>query len=73
LLQAAFREVYTSGFRSAGLDVILSAAGVTKRAWYYHLGSKDALGYAIVEEILAPDNRCRWLHPLENCKDPRLP
>src|ERR1700760_4577434 len=70
LLQAAFREVYRSGFQSAGLDAILAAAGVMKGALYHHFGSKDALGYAIVEEIIAPDNRGQWLRPLENCKDP---
>ncbi len=47
-----------------------TAAGVTKGALYYHFGSKEALGYAIVEEIIAPDNRGQWLSPLENAKDP---
>jgi TetR/AcrR family transcriptional regulator, transcriptional repressor for nem operon len=70
LLEAAFREVYRSGFQSAGLDAILAAAGVTKGALYYHFGSKEALGYAIVEEIIAPDNRGQWLRPLEKCEDP---
>jgi len=70
LLQAAFREVYRSGFQSAGLDAIVATAGVTKGALYYHFGSKEALGYAVVEEIIAPDNRGQWLRPLENCKDP---
>jgi TetR/AcrR family transcriptional regulator, transcriptional repressor for nem operon len=70
LLQAAFREVYKSGFQSAGLDAILSAAGVTKGALYHHFDNKEALGYAIVEEIIAPDNRDQWLRPLENCEDP---
>ncbi|MGA6983640.1 MAG: TetR family transcriptional regulator C-terminal domain-containing protein [Candidatus Sulfotelmatobacter sp.] len=70
LLQAAFREVYRSGFRGAALDAILAAAGVTKGALYYHFGSKEALGYAIVEEIIAPDNRDQWVRPLEIGKDP---
>ena len=70
LLQAAFREVYRSGFQSAGLNAILAAAGVTRGALYHHFGSKEALGYAIVEEIIAPDNRGQWLDPLQNCKDP---
>jgi len=70
LLQAAFREVYRSGFQSAGLNAILAAAGVTRGALYHHFGSKEALGYAIVEEIIAPDNRGQWLHPLQNCEDP---
>ena len=70
LLRAAFREVYRSGFQSAGLDAILAAAGVTKGALYHHFGSKEALGYAIVEEIIAPDNCGQWLRPLEDCEDP---
>jgi TetR/AcrR family transcriptional regulator, transcriptional repressor for nem operon len=70
LLQAAFREVYRSGFQSAGLNSILAAAGVTRGALYHHFGSKEALGYAIVDEIIAPDNRGQWLRPLENCVDP---
>ena len=70
LLQAAFREMYQSGFQSAGLDAILSAAGVTKGALYHHFGSKEELGYAVLEEIIAPDNRSEWLGPLQNSKDP---
>jgi len=37
---------------------------------YHHFGSKEALGYAIVEEIIAPDSRGQWLRPLQKCKDP---
>ena len=70
LLQAAFREVYRSGFQSAGLNAILANAKVTKGALYHHFGSKEALGYAVVEEIIAPDNRGQWLRPLQKCKDP---
>jgi len=40
LLQAAFEEMYRSGYRSADLDAILSAAGVTKGALYYHFDNK---------------------------------
>jgi TetR/AcrR family transcriptional regulator, transcriptional repressor for nem operon len=70
LLQAAFREVYRSGFQSASLDTILAAAGVTKGALYYHFDSKEALGYAVVEEVIAPDVREMWLRPLPRGKDP---
>jgi TetR/AcrR family transcriptional regulator, transcriptional repressor for nem operon len=70
LLQAASRAVYRSGFQSASLDAILAATGVTKGALYYHFDSKEALGYAIVEEVIAPDLRGKWLRPLEAGKDP---
>lgn len=70
LLQAAFREVYRSGFQGTGLDTILTATGVTKGALYYHFGSKEALGYAIVEEIVAALPRDKWLRPLLEGTDP---
>lgn len=69
LLQAAFHEVYRYGFQSAGLDAILAAANVTKGALYYHFESKDALGYAIIEEVIATFPRDRWLLPLQRNED----
>ena len=64
LLQAAFREVHRSGFQSAGIDTILAATNVTKGALYYHFESKEALGYAIVDEVVAKLTRDRWLRPI---------
>jgi TetR/AcrR family transcriptional regulator, transcriptional repressor for nem operon len=69
LLQAAFREVFRYGFQSAGIDTILAATNVTKGALYYHFESKEALGYAIVEEIVAKLTADRWLLPLQRSKD----
>src|SRR5271170_4185109 len=70
LLQAASREIYRSGFQSASLDTILAVAGVTKGALYYHFDSKEALGHAVVEEVIAPDVHGKWVRPLESFKDP---
>lgn len=70
LLQAAFREVHRSGFQSAGIDTILAATNVTKGALYHHFESKEALGYAIVEEIIAKLVRERWLRPLLTNEQP---
>ena len=70
LLQAASREIYRWGFQSASLDTILAVAGVTKGALYYHFESKEALGYAVVEEVIAPDVRGKWVRPLQSGKDP---
>ncbi|HKV95391.1 MAG TPA: TetR/AcrR family transcriptional regulator [Candidatus Angelobacter sp.] len=64
LLQAAFREVHRSGFQSAGIDTILAATNVTKGALYYHFDSKESLGHAIVDEIIAKLVRDGWLRPL---------
>lgn len=64
LLQAAFREVHRSGFQRAGIDTILAATNVTKGALYHHFESKEALGYAIVEEVIAQLVHDRWLRPM---------
>src|SRR6201984_3043665 len=69
LLQAAFREIHRSGFQSAGIDTILAATNVTKGALYYHFESKEALGYAIIEEIVAKLTRDRGMLPLQRSKD----
>src|SRR3984957_6127648 len=70
LLQAAFQEIHRSGFRSADLDVILATAGVTKGALYYHFDNKEALGYAVVDEVIASNLHQKWVLPLRNAKDP---
>jgi TetR/AcrR family transcriptional regulator, transcriptional repressor for nem operon len=70
LLHAASREIYRSGFQSASLDTILTLSGVTKGALYYHFKSKEGLGYAVVEEVIAPDVHSKWVRPLQSVKDP---
>jgi TetR/AcrR family transcriptional repressor of nem operon len=70
LLQAAFREIYRSGYRSADLDAILAAAGVTKGALYYHFDNKEALGYAVVDEVIANNLYQKWVRPLQNAENP---
>src|SRR5260370_22158840 len=64
LLQAGVREIHRSGFQSAVSDTILAATNVTKGALYYHFESKEALGYAVVEEKIAKLTRDRWLRPM---------
>lgn len=70
LLRAAFQEIYRSGFRNADLDAILARAGVTKGALYYHFDNKEALGYAVVDEVIASNLHQKWVQPLRNAKDP---
>lgn len=62
--------MYRSGFRSADVDAILAAAGVTKGALYHHFDSKEALGYAVVDEIVATMTYEKWVQPLENAPNP---
>ena len=69
LLKAGFREVYRSGFQSASIDTILASANVTKGALYHHFESKEALGHAIIDEVVATFLRNRWLLPLQGNED----
>src|SRR5579872_1981870 len=66
LLQAAYEEMYRSGYRSADLDAILAAAGVTKGALYYHFDDKEALGHAVVDEVIGGSVQRKWVQPLRN-------
>jgi len=70
LLQAAFREIYRSGFRGTDLESILDTAGVTKGALYHHFDSKEALGYAVVDEVILGLIRDKWFRPLQKSENP---
>ncbi len=69
-MRAAFQEMHRSGFRSADLDAILARAGVTKGALYYHFDDKEALGYAVVDEVITSITREKWVRPLQNANNP---
>ncbi len=70
LLEAAAKEIYEVGFRSASVDRILGSTGVTKGALYHHFKGKSELGYAVVDELLAHDVLERWVKPLAKKGDP---
>jgi AcrR family transcriptional regulator len=70
LLMAGFHEIHRHGFQAAGLDAILTAAGVTKGALYHHFENKAGLGYAIIDEIIAPQILGSWLNHLDPQADP---
>ena len=59
-----------SGFRCADLHAILAAAQVTKGALYHHFDNKEALGFAVVDEVIASMTRERWVWPLRNAENP---
>jgi TetR/AcrR family transcriptional repressor of nem operon len=70
LLNAAFEEIWRSGFRAASLDAILGKAGVTKGALYHHFRNKKELGYAVVEEVVRQKVRKQWIDPLWEADNP---
>jgi len=70
LLQAAFLEMYRSGFQAASLDAILRETGVTKGALYHHFRSKAALAHTVIDEIIEPHVAQRWTAVLDGTDDP---
>jgi AcrR family transcriptional regulator len=72
LLEAAFEEIWKSGFRAASLEAILAQAGVTKGALYHHFKNKRQMGYAVVDEVLRERVKEQWIDPLLGAEDPIL-
>jgi TetR/AcrR family transcriptional regulator, transcriptional repressor for nem operon len=53
ILQAATRLMHVRGYRNTTLDDVLRESGVGKGNFYYHFRSKEDLGYAILDRIIA--------------------
>lgn len=65
LLVAAYEEIHFAGFQAASLSNILERTGVTKGALYHHFPSKKALGYAVIDELIAASMKEHWIAPLQ--------
>lgn len=70
LIAAAFEEIYRTGFQGSDINSILARAGLTKGALYHHFGSKEALGHAVIERLIAGVMTAKWLAPLDDTDDP---
>ncbi len=70
ILEAAYDEIHARGFQGASLSKILSSTSVTKGALYHYFPTKLALGYAVIDEILADHIQQQWVQPLLQADDP---
>lgn len=70
ILESAYQEVYRHGYQGTRLDDVLRATGLTKGALYHHFPNKQALGYAVVEDVIRGIISDMWLRPLEQAEDP---
>lgn len=52
LLTAAFCEIHRQGFQAASITNILQDTGLTKGALYHHFPTKQALGLAVIDEVI---------------------
>jgi AcrR family transcriptional regulator len=54
----------------SSIDRILERTELTKGALFHQFGSKLELGYAVVDEVIAPMSLGRWVAPLADYDDP---
>lgn len=70
ILEAAFQEIHRNGFQGMRLDDVVAATGLTKGALYHHFPNKQALGYAVIDDIIREIIRQIWLLPLASSDKP---
>jgi AcrR family transcriptional regulator len=70
ILQAAFNEMHLHGFQGMRIDNVLKQTSLKKGALYHHFSSKQALGYAVLEEAIQQRIRAIWIEPLSKVDDP---
>lgn len=60
LLEVSAEEMRLYGFKAASLSKILEKAEVSKGALYHHFANKQALGYAVFDEVYAEEYLGHW-------------
>lgn len=50
IVEAAYKLFYKNGFASSSIDAVAEAAGITKKTFYYHFESKQALIASVFEK-----------------------
>lgn len=70
ILTAAFKEMHRHGYQGLRIDAVLKETGLKKGALYHHFSSKQALGYAVLEELIQKRITELWITPLANFEDP---
>lgn len=60
ILEANLDAIRYHGFLSLRPDKVVQTLGVTKGALYHYFPTKTALGFAIIDEIVAPAYINRW-------------
>lgn len=68
ILEKNFEAIHKNGFQGTRTDKVITDLGITKGAFYHYFPSKTALGYAVVDEIIAPQYISTW-RQLDNLED----
>ena len=70
LLQSAFCEIHRQGYQAASIAHILQDTGLTKGALYHHFPTKQALGLAVVDEVVRQGLDRLFLQPIRESARP---
>lgn len=70
IIQAAFQEMHKHGYQGMRVDQVLKITDLKKGAMYHHFPSKQALGYAVLEERIQKRITELWITPLKTYDDP---
>lgn len=70
ILQKAFELIYVQGYQATSVDDILALTKVTKGAFFYHFKNKDAMGLAMIREIIHPGMYQSLVEPLLSAENP---
>ncbi|MBA3704510.1 MAG: TetR/AcrR family transcriptional regulator [Bacteroidetes bacterium] len=64
-MKRVYQDMVLNGFKGTRPDKVIKQLGITKGALYHYFPSKEALGYAVIEEILQPSIVSNW-EPLKS-------
>ena len=68
ILQKNFEAMRLHGFQGLRTDKVIAQMGITKGAFYHYFKDKLNVGYAIVDELIAPGYRQAWLNLVQDDK-----
>ncbi|WP_428665431.1 TetR/AcrR family transcriptional regulator [Runella sp.] len=60
ILQKNFEAIHRNGFQGVRADKVVAEMGITKGALYHYFPNKFDLGYAILDELIAPQYLKIW-------------
>lgn len=70
LLMSAFCEIHRQGFQAASIANILQDTHLTKGALYHHFPTKQALGLAVIDEVIKARLEGLIFKPLRESEQP---
>lgn len=68
ILGRMFQDIHKNGFQGLRADRVIADLGITKGALYHYFPSKDAIGLAVIDELIEP-SYLQFFRSLENANE----